>query len=40
MQIHDTIKGIKFFKSLNDEQVELISTISTIQKYPTKPILY
>lgn len=40
MQIHDTIKEISFFKSLNDEQIELISTISTIQKYPTKSILY
>ena len=40
VQIHEIIKEISFFKSLNEEQIELISTISTIQKYPTKSILY
>lgn len=40
MQIHDLIREISFFKNLEDNQIELISSISTIQKCPKKSILY
>jgi len=34
-----TIKSIDFFQELDDDQVELLSSISTIQTYPKKSIL-
>lgn len=40
MQISDIVKEINFFKNLNEEQIELISSISTIQKHSMKSILY
>jgi CRP-like cAMP-binding protein len=38
--IEDTIRKISFFNTLNDEQIQLISSISTVSKYPNKSILY
>ena len=40
MQIHDLIRKISSFKNLDDNRIELISSISTIQKCPKKSILY
>lgn len=40
MQISDIVREINFFKNLNEEQIELISSISTIQKHSMKSILY
>lgn len=40
MQISDIVSEINFFKNLNEEQIELISSISTIQKHSMKSILY
>lgn len=40
MTIEDTIRKISFFNTLNDEQIQLISSISTVSKYPNKSILY
>jgi len=34
-----TIKSIDFFQELDDDQIELLSSISTIQTYPKKSIL-
>mgnify|MGYP000982396923 FL=1 len=40
MNIRNTIKGISLFRNLNEDQVTFISSISTIEKYPIKSILY
>jgi CRP/FNR family transcriptional regulator len=38
--IQETIRKISFFNNLNDEQIELIASISSVSKYPNKSILY
>jgi CRP/FNR family transcriptional regulator len=38
--IQETIKKIGFFNNLNNEQIEIIASISTVSKYPNKSILY
>ena len=40
MTIEKTIRRISFFNNLNDEQIELIASISNVAKYPNKSILY
>ncbi len=40
MLIEETIKKIDFFSNLTEEQVDLISSISTISTYPKDSILY
>ena len=40
MTIQETIKEISFFNHLNDEQIELIASISNVSKHPNKSILY
>ena len=40
MNIRNIIKGISLFRNLNEDQVTFISSISTIEKYPIKSILY
>lgn len=40
MPIQETISKISFFDSLNDEQKEMIASISTVIKYPKNSILY
>ena len=40
MTIQETIKKIGFFNNLNNEQIEIIASISTVSKYPNKSILY
>ena len=40
MPIQETISKISFFDNLNDEQKELIASISTVIKYPKDSILY
>jgi len=40
MPIQETISKISFFDSLNDDQKELIASISTVIKYPKDSILY
>ena len=39
MKTIGTIKSIDFFDELNDEQIELLSSISNVYKYPNKSIL-
>lgn len=39
MKTTQTIKSIDFFQELDDDQIELLSSISTIQTYPKKSIL-
>jgi CRP/FNR family transcriptional regulator len=36
----ETIRKISFFNTLNDEQIELIASISNVSRYPNKSILY
>jgi CRP/FNR family transcriptional regulator len=38
--IEETIRRISFFNTLNDEQIELIASISNVSRYPNKSILY
>lgn len=38
--IQDTIKSINFFDELNNEQVELLASISNVVTYPEKSILF
>jgi CRP-like cAMP-binding protein len=38
--LEDTIRKISFFNTLNDEQIQIISSISTVSKHPNKSILY
>ncbi|QKJ21890.1 Crp/Fnr family transcriptional regulator [Poseidonibacter lekithochrous] len=40
MPIQETISKISFFDSLDDEQKEMIASISTVIKYPKNSILY
>jgi CRP/FNR family transcriptional regulator len=40
VNIRNIIKGISLFRNLNEDQVTFISSISTIEKYPIKSILY
>lgn len=40
MPIQDTIKNIDFFNELNEEQIDKLSSISNIYKYPKDSILY
>jgi len=40
MPIQETISKISFFDSLNDEQKDVIASISTVVKYPKDSILY
>ncbi len=40
MPIQETISKISFFDSLDDEQKEIIASISTVIKYPKNSILY
>ena len=40
MPIQDTIKNIGFFNELNDAQIDKLSSISNIFKYPKDSILY
>ncbi len=40
MTIKETIKKISFFSKLNDEQIEIIASISNVSKYANKSILY
>lgn len=40
MTIEETIRRISFFNTLNDEQIELIASISNVSRYPNKSILY
>ena len=39
MKTAETIKSIDFFDELNDEQIEHLSSISNVYKYPKKSIL-
>ncbi len=39
MKTTETIKSIDFFDELNEDQVELLSSIANIQSYPKKSIL-
>jgi len=38
--IQETIRKISFFNTLNDEQIEIIASLSNVSKYPNKSILY
>jgi CRP/FNR family transcriptional regulator len=38
--IQDTIKSIDFFEELDDEQINKLTSISTVISYPKKSILY
>lgn len=38
--IQDTIKSINFFDELDDEQIELLASISNVTSYPEKSILF
>jgi CRP/FNR family transcriptional regulator len=40
LTIEETIRRISFFNTLNDEQIELIASISNVSRYPNKSILY
>lgn len=40
MTTEETIRRISFFNTLNDEQIELIASISNVSRYPNKSILY
>lgn len=40
MNIQETIKKISFFNNLDDEQIELIASISNVSKHSNKSILY
>ena len=40
MPIQETISKISFFDSLDDEQKDIIASISTVIKYPKNSILY
>lgn len=40
MSIKETIRKISFFDNLDDDQIELISSISSVSKYSDKSILY
>lgn len=40
MNLHNIIKEISLFRNLNEDQITFISSISTIEKYPIKSILY
>ena len=40
MNIRNIIKEISLFRNLNEDQITFISSISTIEKYPIKSILY
>uniref|UniRef100_UPI0040484F86 Crp/Fnr family transcriptional regulator n=1 Tax=Aliarcobacter sp. TaxID=2321116 RepID=UPI0040484F86 len=40
MMIHDTIRKISFFDTLDDKQIEIIASISNVTTYPKKSILY
>lgn len=40
MMIHDTIRKISFFDTLDDKQIETIASISNVTTYPKKSILY
>lgn len=40
MTIEETIRKISFFNTLNDEQIDLIASISNVSRYPNKSILY
>lgn len=40
MTIHETIKKINFFDTLDDEQIKLLSSISSVSKYSKDSILY
>ncbi|QKF66087.1 transcriptional regulator, Crp/Fnr family [Arcobacter venerupis] len=40
MTLQDTIRKISFFNTLNDEQIELIASISNVSKYSSNSILY
>ena len=40
MTIQETIRQISFFDNLNDEEIEIIASISVVSKYNGKSILY
>lgn len=40
MSIQETIRKISFFNNLNDEQIDLIASISTVSSYSNNSILY
>ena len=40
MSIQETIKEINFFNNLNEEQIDLIASISSVSKYSDNSILY
>ena len=40
MSIKETIRKISFFDNLNEEQIDLIASISSVSKYLDKSILY
>jgi len=40
VNIQETIKKISFFNNLDDEQIELIASISNVSKHSNKSILY
>ena len=40
MSIQETIREINFFNNLNEEQIDLIASISSVSKYPDNSILY
>ena len=40
MTIQETIRQISFFDNLNDEEIEIIASISAVSKYSGKSILY
>lgn len=40
MTLQETIRKISFFDNLNDEQIELIASISNVSKYSNNSILY
>ena len=40
MSIQETIKKISFFNNLDEEQIDLIASISSVSKYSNNSILY
>ena len=40
MSIQETIRKISFFNNLNDEQIDLIASISFVSTYSNNSILY
>ena len=40
MLIQETIKDIKFFEELDDNQINILASISRVTNYPKKSILY